>query len=143
MIAAYSIAKACASPFAPSAVNKVPKFDHAKNGIMTPIRAAKTATDVAYSRASVSLSAPRALATKVPAAIDRPMLIALVKNNNVPAYPTAAANASLPSIDIKIISTRSTAKRVSNPIDVVNDMTATCFMRLPWVNFACTINRLS
>ena len=135
----YSTASILASPVAPNRPTSSSRYSKVIIGVMIPIRTAAIATDVACSRADRSSSAPRDRATSVPAAIDKPMLIAFVKNNNVPAYPTAAAKASFPSIEMKIMSTKSTAKSVSRPIEVVKDMTATCCMRLPWVNLASAI----
>jgi len=55
-----------------------------------------------------------------------------VKNRIAPAYPTAAASSALPSIEMKIISTRSTAKIAINPIEAVSDITVMCETDCPW-----------
>ena len=68
------------------------------------------------------------------AAMETPIEVEVEKKRMDPAYPMAAAREELPSMEMNIMSTRSTAKRKARPILEVKDMTDTWRMRLPVTN---------
>ena len=53
------------------------------------------------------------------------------------AYPTAAASSALPSIEMKIMSTKSTRNTAINPTEDVSDITEIWRNKLPLVKTAC------